>query len=37
MPGKYKKENPHFKQKLYVADLYEDMWKELDDIFENVS
>ena len=37
MPGKYKKENPHFKQKLYVADLYEDMWKELDDIFEKVS
>lgn len=37
MPKKYKKENPHFKSKLYTIGLYEDMWNELDNIFNNIS
>jgi len=37
MPAKYKKENPHFKGKLYTEGLYEGMWKELDGLFERVS
>lgn len=28
----YKKEHEHFKEMLYVAGEYEDMWKELDDL-----
>lgn len=33
MPSKYKKENPHFKEKLYTPGLYDDMWDELKDLF----
>lgn len=36
MPVKYKKENNHFKSKLYTKDLYEDMWLELDDVFDKI-
>jgi len=34
MPKKYKKENPHFKEKLYTENLYEEMWNELESLFE---
>jgi hypothetical protein len=37
MPKKYKKENPHFKEMLYINGLYEDMWKELDNLFDKLS
>lgn len=37
MPSKYKKENPHFKLKLYTPGLYEDMWNELENLFEKIS
>ena len=37
MPKKYKKENPHFKEKLYTSGVCEEMWNELDSVFENVS
>lgn len=33
MPTKYKKENPHFKGKLYTTGQYEDMWTELETLF----
>lgn len=34
MPKKYKKENPNFKEKLYTENLYEEMWNELESLFE---
>jgi len=34
MPAKYKRENTHFKEKLYTKGLYEEMWDELDILFE---
>lgn len=37
MPKKYKKEQPHFKEKLYINGLYEDMWNELDNLFDKLS
>ena len=37
MPKKYKRENPHFKSKLYTPDLYEEMWDELNNFFEKLS
>jgi hypothetical protein len=37
MPKKYKRENPHFKSKLYTPDLYEEMWDELNNLFEKLS
>ncbi len=37
MPRKYKKENPHFKEKLYTNGLYEEMWNELESLFQKVS
>ena len=36
MPKKYKKENPHFKEKLYTQELYEEMWNELKSLFDKV-
>lgn len=36
MPKKYKKEQPHFKEKLYTNGLYEDMWNELDNLFDKL-
>lgn len=36
MPKKYKKENPHFKEMLYISGKFEEMWKELDDVFSKV-
>ena len=36
MPRKYKKENPHFKEKLHTPGLYEEMWNELENLFEKV-
>jgi (p)ppGpp synthase/HD superfamily hydrolase len=36
MPSKYKAENPHFKEKLYTSELYEEMWNELDSLFSNI-
>jgi len=37
MPKKYKKENIHFKEKLFDKGKFEDMWNELDNVFEKVS
>ena len=34
MPKKYKKENTHFQGKLYTKGLYEEMWDELNVLFE---
>jgi len=36
MPKKYKKENLHFKGKLHTPGLYEEMWNELEAVFEKV-
>jgi len=36
MPKKYKKENVQFKEKLYTNRLYEEMWSELDNLFEKI-
>lgn len=37
MPLKYRKENPHFKGKLYTNGLYESMWLELEDTFQRLN
>lgn len=37
MPKKYKKENPHFKEKLHTPGLYEEMWNDLQSVFDKVS
>ncbi len=37
MPDKYKKENSHFKGKLYTPGLYEEMWNELELVFEKIN
>lgn len=37
MPKKYKKENPHFKVMLYSDETYDEMWKELDNLFDKLS
>ena len=36
MPKKYKKENPHFKEKLYTEGIYEEMWDELYFLFKGL-
>jgi hypothetical protein len=36
MPLKYKRENEHFKSKLYVENLYDEMWQELNNLFDKI-
>jgi len=36
MPQKYKKEQSYFKEKLHINGLYEDMWRELDNLFDKL-
>jgi hypothetical protein len=36
MPKKYKREQPHFKGKLHTPGLFEEMWNELDGLFDKL-
>lgn len=37
MPKKYKLEHPHFKEMLYSDEAYDEMWNELEILFDKVS
>lgn len=36
MPKKYKLENPHFKKMLYSDETYDEMWNELENLFDKL-